>query len=207
MSGIALESRKNIAWKAMTAFQSQGNKNFNILARAYNDWRSGKITGAQCLGKMSTVAVGNALAIMAINAVFQGAMRGLGGDDDKDKNKKWTNAEYVKSATYSLLKENLGSFYGGTNFAVPALNVLNAALNEKPMLHAMNDTVLGSSVENAFKGSGDLVKAAKQLYEGDKKSRVTMVKSIDEMARGLLPLFGIPVLPGTVISKFFRRFV
>ena len=207
MSGVALESRKNVAWKILTAFQSQGNKNFNILSRAYSDWKAGKINAWQAGGKMATVAIANAIWTMAVNELFKGAM----GEIGNDKNKKRTNGQWVADRTLDLLKENLGSFYGGSNLAAPAIDIFKNALEGKPVSQsARADTIIGRTLDQSYQGVGDAMKTLRQLCEGGKnassKARISAVKSLDEMVRGIIPLAtGLPVFPGTVITKFLKR--
>jgi hypothetical protein len=207
MSGVALESRKNIAWKMLTIFQSQGNKNFNILSRAYSDWKAGKISNAHAAGRMATVAIGNAIYMTAVNTAFQAAMGSLSGDDKKKHNGSW-----IAEKSYEVLKENLSSVYGGGNIIAPALDIIKSSMEGKPVSNSMKaDTIVGRTLDQSYQSVGDTIKTLEQLYRGDMKNglpkyRVTAVKSVDEMFRGLFPLLtGLPVFPGTVVSKLLKR--
>jgi len=207
MSGLALESRKSSALKILTAFQSQGNKNLNLLLRSYAKYKAGEITAGQFGIHLSSVILGNALWVMAVNALMKGLLGGGGGDD---KDKKATMGDYVKNISFDILTENISNIYGGSNIVMPAIKAVKAGIEGKPISpqQMKTENILSRTVDQSYQGMADAVKMISNWKEGDTtKARAFGVKSIDDAVRGFLPLlYGVPVFPGTVLSKLVRGY-
>jgi len=209
MSGIALESRKSVPFKILTAFQSQGNKNLNIIIRTYQQWRAGKISSAKAGAILSAVLIGNTIWVMAVNTVFHGIMKSLGGDD---RDKKKANPVFIRNVAFQIIEENISNVYGGSNIIAPFVRLVRARLEGRPVTQAMKTgNLVGQTVDQSYQGVAEAAAALSTLYNQGPRKRVPLavahgVKSIEDSTRGILPLmFGVPAFPASILAKLARR--
>jgi hypothetical protein len=206
MSGIAVESRKQAGYKALTMFQSQGNSIYNIIRRAIRNYRRGDISGAKLLGILTLATTGNAVwSSMVGNLVTASLLRG-GGDDDKEEKKIISASE----TAWDIVQENLNMFYGGSLVSSFVRQIKRIADKDKVFVSETKiENAIESAINNSMQGLIHILSGALKTGEvfksgpskGKQKSEAEYKRGAIKLFRGLAPATGFPMFPVSEAMK------
>lgn len=197
MSGVAIESRKSAAYKALTMFQSQGNSIYNILRRSIRRFRRGDIELPEFLWAVSMAVFGNAIWSSLVGRLV--TLRGWKGKEPAEAR----IARWRGEVAWDVLQENMNIIYGGSMFSSFARNA-ERIINKQPFFESGKaENVVESVVNNAIRGSENALRGAVSSGEkfksgpsrGKEKSEVFYKRAISDILRATAPAAGIPVVP------------
>jgi hypothetical protein len=195
MSGVAIESRKNQAYKLATMFQSQGNSIYNIIRRTIRRFRRGDIELPEMLWSLALASLGNALWSAMI-----GRLVTLRGWTDKDEGKK---ASLVGDVAWDVARENVNMIYGGSLLSSTMRNLERISKDEYVFQPGRVENVLESVLNSGLKGVENSYRALKAGDEkfisgprrNQKKADAFAKEAVADLIRATAPLAGVPVVP------------
>ena len=195
MSGVAIESRKNQAYKLATMFQSQGNSIYNIVRRTIRRFRRGDIELPEMLWSLALASLGNALWSAMI-----GRLVTLRGWTDRDEGKK---ASLVGDVAWDVARENVNMIYGGSLLSSTMRNLERISKDEYVFQPGRVENALESVLNSGLKGVENAYRAVKADEEkfksgprkGQKKADAFAKEAAWDLARATAPLAGVPVVP------------
>jgi hypothetical protein len=207
MSGVALESRKSATWKAMTAFQSQGNAIYNIMRRAVYQYGRGEIGAGEMVRRIVLGNIGNALLVTLVGALFGGG----GEEPEESRKKRGVGPRKIGKVLAGLIKEQFGTVYltgamsGGVQKLIDIINEeKTAGLPARGM-----ENVVESTINNAVRGVADLDSAVVKWGErfktgkraGQEMGPAYLKSGSMRGLEALMALYGLPRFPVRFIPE------